>query len=89
MLAEGKGDIFILYNLPQNKIRPEFLADSVEKYLRGRGRGLSDKERQMVLRLSKEMQKSLPKDLSAGQTFLYVLLATSPLLGLSYDWGDE
>lgn len=86
LIAEGKGDIFVLYNLPQSKIRPEFLADSVERYLKREIRALGEEERDLVLRLAKEIQNSLPEELSAGEAFLFTLIATSTVLGLDYAW---
>ena len=79
----------MLYNLPQSKIRPEFLADSVESYLSQKGLRLGKEERALIRRLSKEMQRSLPQELSGGEAFLFTLLATAPLLHLDYDFEAE
>lgn len=88
LLRAGKADIFVLYNLPQSKIRSAFLADSVEKFLRA-NQVLSNEERNIVERLSEEMQKTLSPDLSAGEIFFYTLLATCTVLGLHYEWDRE
>ena len=89
LIAAGKGDVFVLYNLPQAKIRSEFLADSVEDYLRSHGRKLSGEEKELVQRLSKQIQKSLPQNLSVGEAFVYTLLAINTILGLGYTFVDE
>jgi hypothetical protein len=80
----GSLDVFLFYNLPQEKVSASALTDALAEYMEKAGQKLTQEDRVLVELLAKTVKRSLLGGAPAYHAFGLVLLGASIALGLTY-----